>query len=75
MTLPPPPPLVSVVEVAPLVIAVASLVIPEAQSPTLIIYGVLGKLTPKEEAIKYKALPRRKVQVPHLGLRILIMRV
>lgn len=47
---PPNPPLELVVEVAPLAIEVASPVIPEAQSPTLKIQGVLGKLILEEEA-------------------------
>lgn len=40
----------------------------------LMIRGVLGELTLKEEATECKALHRRKVQVPHSGRRILRMR-
>lgn len=45
MSPPPPPPLELVIEVGFLAVEEASLILPEAQSPTVIIQNVLGELS------------------------------
>lgn len=63
------PSLESDMEVAPLALRETSLDMPEAQSPTLMIQGVLGKLRSlllRERLLKYLALSRRRrVRAPH----------
>lgn len=44
---------------------------PEEKSPKPMIKGVLGKLAPKEEAMKHRAVSRRKAQALLLEKRML----
>lgn len=56
MVVPPPPPLELIVEVAPLTTKEAQLSAHEAQSPILMIQGVLRELTPKVEVVEAQGI-------------------